>query len=288
MGFLLMLKLRGVYCPISTPFDSAGELNPTKIRQNVQRLGRTTLAGYVVGSAVGEGVLLSEDERGRLFELTAEEAGESKQLLASVDAGSPRAAVALAQAASVAGYAAVTARSPADYLQSSSKLFFESLADRSPLPLIVEARPAEADAKQALALAAHPNIVGWIGSGPISSEAVEAAPEGFTFLAGEEEAWPLCWESGIRAAVLPLANVVPFHWLSVEEALRTREPEAAEELWGRATAAIALIWKRLGPAGIKWATDLRGGYGGAPRVPLQVLSPSEKTEVEQALVELAN
>ena len=63
MGFLHMLKLRGVYCPISTPFDPAGELNPTKIRQNVNRLGRTALAGYVVGSVVGEGPLRSELER---------------------------------------------------------------------------------------------------------------------------------------------------------------------------------------------------------------------------------
>lgn len=288
MGFLLMLKLRGVYCPISTPFDSAGELNPTKIRQNVNRLGRTTLAGYVVGSVVGEGPLLSDDERRRLFELTAEEAGESKQLLASVDAASPRAAIALAKAASAAGYTAVTARSPVEYSQSAPTLFFDLLADRSPLPVIVEARPTETDPQAALQLAAHPNIAGWIGSGPVTPGVVEAARKGFTFLAGDEASWSTCWDSGVRAAVLPLANVVPFHWLSVEEAMRTREPEAAAELAGRAKSAVDLIWKKLGPAGIKWATDLRGGYGGGPRPPLKTLSPSEKTEVERALVELAN
>jgi len=282
-----MLKLRGLYCPIATPFDASGELNPVKIRQNVARLERTALAGYVVGSAVGEGPLLSDEERRRLYTLVAEAAGEGKQLIASVDSASPRLSASLAEAAQEAGYIAVSARRPLDYETADAALFFSALADASVLPVLIEGRPG--DSTEALpAESAHPNVAGWIAPGAVDSSVVEAGGKGFHVLAGDEAAWPASWDAGVQAAVLPLTNVVPFHWLSVAEALRTREPEAAAELASRADRAVKLIWKKLGPAGVKWASDLRGAYGGISRPPLKTLSPAQKAEVEKALEGLQN
>ena len=64
-----MLKLRGVLCPIATPFNHRGELYVTKIRHNLGRLGLTKLSGIIVGTTWGEGPLLGEAD---LFKLWSE------------------------------------------------------------------------------------------------------------------------------------------------------------------------------------------------------------------------
>ena len=286
-----MLKLRGVYCPLITPFDPSGELFESKITHNVRRLERTELAGYVVGSRVGEGPLLTDEERVRLFDLVAAVAGEARQRIASVDAPSPRQAAALAAAASERGYDAVCACAPGEYVNADAGLYFDVLADESPVPVIVVTTEHGPLTEAAFArAAAHPNVAGAIHAGSTEGarSILPVLPEGFSVLTGAESSWVDLWDEGVQGAVLPLANAVPFHWLSVAEALRTREPDAARELAERAAEAADLVWPRLGPAGVKWATDLRGGYGGRPRAPLMELTPEDKAAVASSLKGLAN
>ena len=59
-----MRKLRGVLCPVVTPFDYAGELYPAKLRHNLAKLGRTRIAAYVLTSWDGEGSLLTRPQLG--------------------------------------------------------------------------------------------------------------------------------------------------------------------------------------------------------------------------------
>jgi len=44
----------------------------------------------------------------------------------------------------------------------------------------------------------------------------------------------------------------------------------------------------MGLAGIKYACDLNGYYGGRPRAPLLPLKAEQKAEVEELLVEIRN
>jgi 4-hydroxy-2-oxoglutarate aldolase len=48
-----------------------------------------------------------------------------------------------------------------------------------------------------------------------------------------------------------------------------------------------LIVNELGVAGVKYAMDQRGLYGGAPRPPLLPLNEANRRRVDQALGELA-
>jgi 4-hydroxy-2-oxoglutarate aldolase len=102
-------------------------------------------------------------------------------------------------------------------------------------------------------------------------------------LGGSERSLTDLWAAGVQAAVLPLANAIPFHLLSMDEALRTRETAAAEDLGTRAEEAFAIVWERYGPAGLKHAMDLRGYYGGAPRQPTPPLKPEAKQQIEASL-----
>lgn len=281
-----MLKLRGVFCPLATPFNHQGELYPTKVRHNVGRLNRTRIAGLEVAGPIGEGFSLTAAEKTELYGLVAE-AAEEKTLLAAVDSGSLAEAVELAVAAKDRGYSAVTARAPEAGGRGDELLWFLMLADRSALPVLA----GTADAGIVPALAAHPNIAGVAddsADGAVAGAGLSVDRDGFDVLAGSQSAAIDLWEAGVRAFLLPLANAVPFHLLSLEEALRTRELDAASELSERAEAALEAAWRKSGPAGLKAAMDLRSCYGGSPRTPVPPATAELKREVEASLAKLAS
>ena len=42
------MKLQGIFPPLTTPFDHAGNLYATKVQHNVEKWNKTSLTGYVV------------------------------------------------------------------------------------------------------------------------------------------------------------------------------------------------------------------------------------------------
>jgi 4-hydroxy-2-oxoglutarate aldolase len=60
--FFAMLKLHGIFPPITTPFTADGEIYKAKLTYNVEKWNRTGLTGYVVMGSTGESVFLTPDE----------------------------------------------------------------------------------------------------------------------------------------------------------------------------------------------------------------------------------
>ena len=289
-----MRKLRGVLCPVATPFDHAGDLYPTKLRHNLGRLSRTRLAGYVLCAWDGEGALLGGDEKRRVWEI-AVEASEGRPCIAATAAESVHETAALAKAAKQAGCEGIWLRAPAEYRgpgdEDRAALFLRSAADRAGLPVafaVDQRRPLSA--KGAADVASHPNVaaVCYRGSDSAWIQAFcDAGGDPAALWTGRESLWREAWELGSRTAVLALANAIPFHLLSIEEALRTRETDAAGDLIRRALDA-AEIPGLYGPAGLKTAMDLRGCFGGSPRLPLIPVSPEAHADIEKRLEGLAS
>jgi dihydrodipicolinate synthase/N-acetylneuraminate lyase len=87
---------------------------------------------------------------------------------------------------------------------------------------------------------------------------------------------------GASGIVSSIANAAPYTMISIWEAHRTRDTEAATDWQNRIAGAVKLIQGENGVAGLKYAMDLNGYYGGPPRLPLTVLTPAQKKEVERA------
>ncbi|HJY06697.1 MAG TPA: dihydrodipicolinate synthase family protein, partial [Bryobacteraceae bacterium] len=98
-----MIKLQGVFPPIATPFDSAGNLYRAKVLYNVGRLNQVGLSGYIVAGSTGESPLLSFDERIQLFEYVREARADGKLLIAGTACESVREAVDLVNRAAGIG-----------------------------------------------------------------------------------------------------------------------------------------------------------------------------------------
>jgi 4-hydroxy-2-oxoglutarate aldolase len=65
-----------------------------------------------------------------------------------------------------------------------------------------------------------------------------------------------------------------------------REPDAAMDWQNRIGKAAALVTTKYGIPGLKHAMDLAGYYGGPPRLPLTVLCPAAKNEIDEAFQDL--
>ena len=293
-----MLKLEGIYPPIATPFDADGELYKAKVRHNVEKWNRTGLAGYVVCGSTGESVMLTPDEKFQMFEWVAEVAAPGKLLMAGTGVESVRETVWLTNRASDMGYKAAMVRTPHYYKNllnraEAQTLYFRSVADRTKIPLMIynwpQATGLDISVEAVVALSEHPNIIAIKESSGNLEKVMQMIREvkpGFQVLVGSA---PTLWPSftvGAVGAVLAYANAAPYSTITIWEAHRTRETEAARDWQNRIGRAAALVTTKYGIPGLKYAMDLNGYYGGPCRLPLASPSPEAKREIEEAFRDL--
>ena len=293
-----MLKLEGIYPPIATPFDLDGNLYKAKVRHNVEKWNRTGLAGYVVCGSTGESVMLTPDEKFQMFEWVAECAAPDKLLIAGTGVESVRETVWLTNRAAEMGYKAAMVRTPHYYKNmlnnaAAQALYFRSVADQSKIPLMIynwpQATGVDIPVEAVVALSEHPNIIAIKESSGNLEKVMQMIREvkpGFQVLVGSA---PTLWPSfavGAAGAVLAYANAAPYSTITIWEAHRTRDAEAARDWQNRIARAAVLVTTKYGIPGLKHAMDLNGYYGGPTRLPLAPPTPDARREIEEAFRDL--
>ncbi len=356
------MLLEGIFAPVTTPFYPDGRIYFRKIEANMARYSRSLLAGMVVLGSTGEAVMLDDAETRDVLRASAEATAHDKVLIAGVGRESVRATLALAEFAGALQYDAVLIRPPSYYagqLSSASVLhYFRSVADRSPIPVVLyhipKFVPYEIPVELVAELAQHPNIIAikdsngnidriretvaatqnvprrtvpvtqvfeavtarmlaphpgaprpnisaaFVSAGDLTGGVAVAAPPpatpiktrsrelGFQVLTGSERSILASLQAGATGAIVAFANFAPQACQEIYLAWKDHDLPLAEEKQQRIDAAGKRVVGSLGLAGIKYACDFNGYYGGHPRAPLLPLSAEEKTEVERLLTEIRN
>lgn len=101
-------------------------------------------------------------------------------------------------------------------------------------------------------------------------------------LHGIDEGFAEALKIGATGVISTIANATPYTMISIWEAHRMRDAEAAADWQNRIASAIALIGGPNGIAALKYAMDLNGYYGGPSRLPGTVLSSEQRRQVELA------
>jgi 4-hydroxy-2-oxoglutarate aldolase len=292
------MKLHGIFPPIATPFDFNGDIWKIKVQHNIEKWNRIGLSGYVVCGSTGESVMLTPEEKYRLWEWVAEYAAPEKLLIAGTGVESVRETVDLTNRAAAIGYKAAMVRTPHYYKNllnnaPAQKLYFGAVADQAKIPLIIynwpQATGIDIPAEVVAELSHHPNIIAIKESSGSLEKVLQMLREvkkGFQVLVGSAPTLAPSLAVGAVGAVLAFANAAPYATVSIWEAHRTREPEAAMDWQNRIGRPAALVTTKYGVPGLKYAMDLAGYYGGPPRLPLTPLGPSAKTEIEEAFAGL--
>lgn len=151
-----------------TPFYTDGAVYYKKIEHNVDRYSRTPVSGLVVLGSTGEAVMLGDDERRAVLRLAAEVAAPEKVLIAGTGAESVAETLRMTEYAASLQYDVALIRTPHFYrpqMKPEALLtFYRTVADRSPLPVLLYTVPAftayDLPLEVIVALAEHPNIIG--------------------------------------------------------------------------------------------------------------------------------
>jgi len=290
-----VIKLQGIFPALATPFDHAGNLYRAKVAHNIARLNDVGLAGYVVAGSTGESPLLDAQERIQLYEWVREHRAEGKLLIAGTASEGVHETVALINRAGEIGYDAALVLGPRYYKNlmhrpETQAIFYRAIADRANVPVLLYNFPNvtgyDLPVETIAALSEHPNIVGMKdSSGNIEklTATVKAVKPGFQVLSGSGTTFRTALQNGAVGAILAFANAAPYACVTIWEAFRTREYEAADDWQKRIFEAARLTAPVHGIPGLKHAMDLNGYYGGPPRLPLVPCGPEARAEIERAL-----
>jgi len=290
-------RLEGLFVPITTPFTSNGaKIDGEGLRRNVRRLLDEGAQGIVACGSTGEAALLSSTEQAHVVELTRRAVPEDRWLVAGAGAESTWATIEAARDAARAGATAVMIRPPAYYGATLSTgalaRHFRAVADASPVPVFLYNIPKYThfaiSPDTVGELADHPRILGLKDSGGDMARFAEyraAAPSWSVFvgsLGHVIEAVELGAVGGILAAGCFLAGAIS----RLFGALAAGDRDLAERLQGTLTPVARVIVGRLGVPGVKYAMDVLGLVGGAPRPPLEPLDETGRAEVAQVLADV--
>lgn len=162
------MLLHGILPPVTTPFYPDGNVYYKKLESNVDRYSRTPVSGIVVLGSTGEAILLSDQERRDVLKAAREAAAPGKVLIAGTGVESAVETLHLTEYAAELGYDVAMVRTPHYYkkqMQPANLLaFYRTVADRSPLPVIIynfpQATGYDMPAELVIELAQHTNVIG--------------------------------------------------------------------------------------------------------------------------------
>ncbi|GER86991.1 dihydrodipicolinate synthase family protein [Dictyobacter vulcani] len=272
----------GVYPPVPTFFRQDEQLDLQTFERHLRRLATTGIAGYVLMGSNGEAVHLEDRERAQLLAICHEVQSASTvylPIIAGCGAQSTRQTIAYCQQASHYGANFALILPPSYYPrrmnESALSQHYRSVADASPLPVLIYNMPSSAaginlSVELICALAEHPNIIGVKdSSGDVSKlmQLVARTEPDFRVFAGSADMLLPALVSGAIGAVAALANVFPRSVCRVQSLFEQEKIEEARILQALLIPANTAVTSKYGVAGLKAALEHVAGYGGLPRLP---------------------
>ncbi len=260
-----------------TPFSDHGTIDGHAHRHNLSQLAEWGLNGFLIGGSTGQGPYLEPGDRATLTSVARGELGSDAFLLTGVSAQSVRQA--LVQISEAVEADAVLVTTPTMLLRKDAGLvesFYRSVADQSPLPVFCYTVPPvtgyEFPVVSAVAVAAHPNIIGMKDSGgdvervrPI----LDGVDDDYFLYIGASRILNEATQRGAYGAITASANYAP------DLVTAARENADAQD----ALSAIASSVEWHGLAGTYAAAEMVGLKPGKMRAPLVELSGADRQEM---------
>ncbi len=284
----------GIFPPIPTPFDEAGQVDLNALRANIARWNDTGLAGYVAIGSNGEAPLLDTDESRVVIQTVREAMSPGMALIAGAGRESTRDTIAACKMAVEAGAEAVLVITPWYYKRAMTsdalRQHYQAVADASPLPVLLYNMPANTGvnmpASSVAQLADHPNIVGIKDSaGDIGqlSAILRSTPDDFVVMVGNTGAFLPGMLLGATGGILALANVAPRETVALYQAAKAGRLDQARALNDRLVPVGVAVTATYGIPGLKTALDMLGYAGGQPRPPLLPAPPDAVDDIRRIL-----
>jgi 4-hydroxy-2-oxoglutarate aldolase len=292
----LIDRLNGIFPPVITNFDAAGDIAPIPFRENLRRWIETPIAGVVLFGSNGEGALLDEDEKARLTAFARDVVPAGFLLIGGASGESTRATVRQARQIAAQGADAVLVHPPAyfgPYLSVAALMdHFRAVADASPVPVILYHIPkytkVTLEAGFVAELVRHQNVVGLKdSSGDIKrfADYTKVCDRDCRLFIGNGSLLFTALELGAAGGILGVANFAPDLCAEVVRLVRAGQSPQAGNVQGRLNPLHREIVAAHGATGCKVALDLMGWSGGPPRAPLKPVAEKERQHLARVMQE---
>jgi 4-hydroxy-2-oxoglutarate aldolase len=274
----------GVFAPISTPFSDREEVDTGALAFNVERYAATGLLGYLALGSNGENRSLTEEERRDVLRCIIRRKRPDQVVMAGAAYDAQRDTERFLRDAADLGADFGLVLSPGYFRKQMTDealfRYFSTLADGSPIPLVLYNAPAFCGVTLSPALAgrlsSHPNIAGMKDSAASGIENfLPFESESFHVLAGSANFLFAAMMGGSVGGAVSLANSFPEMALELFRCGQARDERNGAPLQERVTRINQAIAGPYGPPGVKAAMTLAGYKGGIPRRPLAPLTAAQ-------------
>jgi len=291
-------KLKGVIIPCATPFDHDGNVSESMMEHNYGMWAATGIKGLMCLASNGEFRSLSDDESISVIK-TAARLKADKTLIAGAARESVRQTAdfikRIEDSCEGVDYLALLTPGYFAKLMTDTALidYYVSAAEISSVPVLIYVAPGFANgvrvSPEALKiLADHPNIQGIKDTSPDMLEKyLEAAGgrEDFSVIAGSINTLLRCISGGGTGGIVSAANYFPAECAKITELFFDGRLEEAEKQNTYVRSLASSTGAKYSVAGVKACMDIMGFKGGAPRRPIQPITPAQYAELENTIRE---
>ena len=286
------ISLHGIIVPLVTPFDDRDRIDYEGVRQVVDFVISKGVHGVMVCGTIGEGMLLSLDERKALLEAVISRVKRKIPIVAHTGCIDTKSTVELTKHASDVGADFVSVIVPYFYTLNDNQIFnhFLATAESAPdTPLLIYTFPGNAKNDISPALLerlrkAAPNIVGVKCSNNDMvrfQDYIRIGGEGFIPCFGVDELMLGSLAFGSHGQVSGNANSFPEPFIQLYEAFEAGNIKLAQQLQQVVNAISRIHHAFTTPAYFKATLQLRGINAGRVRQPMRELTSEELEEVKK-------
>lgn len=284
-------SLSGVFAPIGTPFVNQ-EVEYDQLLANMEKYAESKLSGYFAIGSNGENVAMSEEEKLKALKLIVENKGEGQIVMAGAGAESTKLTIEFCKKIADAGadFVSVTPCYFKKKLTDEAMTkYYLDVADGSPLPIVAYNAPGftgmSLSTKVLKQIAVHDNVRGVKDTSPGQIGSFLRTCQGMDFdvLAGTANTLFPAMMMGAKGGIVSLANAFPDVCARLYEVIVAGEIEKAQELHLVLGDLNSKVSGSYGVAGVKFATEIAGFYGGDPRLPLLPLTDSDKEKIKSGV-----
>lgn len=289
---IMKKNLAGIFPPVTSPFDSEGELLVDRFKENLERWAAAPLAGITVLGSNGEAHLLSDHERLTLVREARASVPEDRTLIVGAGKESTRLTIEFVRKVADLGADYALVGLPHYYrARMTDDAFFAhlwSIADESPVPVLIYNAPQftglTVSASLIQRLSAHENIAGMkesAGNLPLQAEVRRRVPERFQILVGSAPTLLPSLVQGACGGIVAVACALPAMVTLLYETFRSGDWHAAAEMQRRLTPPAEAVTGLFGVPGLKYAMSLMGFFGGEARLPLLPLKEEQRAKITE-------
>ncbi|MGI6224860.1 MAG: dihydrodipicolinate synthase family protein [Peptococcales bacterium] len=287
-------EIKGVYPPITTPFDNEENIDFQALAKNIAKWNETDLAGYVVFGSNGEYAFLSEQEKLDIVKACVDNAAEGKKVIVGSGCESTRDTIELTNKCAKLGAHAALIVNPNFYKGAMNKkvlkAHYTAVADNSDLPILLYNVPKNTninlDPDLVADLAQHPNIVGIKDSSANITQLaqiISMTPADFSVLVGTAGVLYPGLVFGAKGGVMALATCCPDKCIEIYNLFHAGKFTEAKELQMRMIPVNNAVTGTFGIPGLKYVMETLGYHGGPTRRPLLPLTEEDKVKLDKIM-----